>query len=114
MSGCEGLCVLIIWVGFLFPVLVSSCCLIFRKQKIFYKLKYFSISVLVGYAWVSLFTVVRNLMLGNGAVKEGWYSLLMEYPNTFITIDLAMHMVPILILSYLLSENKIINFGKLK
>ena len=114
MSGCGGLCVLIIWVGLLFPILASSCCFIIRKQDIFHKLKYFFISVLVGYAWVAIFTIFRNLLQSNEAIDKKWYSLLLEYPNTFIIIDLALHIVPIFILSYLLSQNKIINFGKPK
>ena len=114
MSGCGFFCFLFIWAGFLFPILVSICCLIVKREKIFYKLKYFFISSFVGYTWVVVFTTFRNLIQSNEVIHKKWYSLLLEYPNTFMTIDLALYVVPVLILSYLLSKNKIVNFGKSK
>ena len=114
MSGCGFFCFLFIWAVFLFPILVSICCLIVKREKIFYKLKYFFISSFVGYVWVAIFTTFRNILQSNEAINKKWYSLLLEYPNTLMTIDLALHIVPILILSYLLSKNKIVDFGKSK
>jgi len=114
MSGCGGLCVLIIWAGLLFPVLTSGCCLISKRREITNKVKYFFISAAAGYMWVAIFSVARNLILNNKTTEDRWHDLLVEHTNTFMAIDLAMHLVPVLAISYFLSQNRILNFGKTK
>ena len=49
MSNCGLICILFIWIGFLWPILVSSFYLIINKQKIRAKAKYFLSSTLGGY-----------------------------------------------------------------
>lgn len=50
MSGCEIECALFIWLGFLWPLIITSIYLITNKQQISSKGKYFLLSTFGGYA----------------------------------------------------------------
>ena len=114
MSGCGTVCILFIWAVFLFPILTSTCCLILKKQKIIYKLKYFFISSLVGYSWIAAISIVMNLLNSNEAIHEKLLKVFMEFPNLTWWVETALFVLPVLVLSYLFSENKIVNFGTKK
>jgi len=49
MDNCGLTCVLFIWIGFLWPIIVSSFYLIIRKKQIIAKGKYFLLSTIGGY-----------------------------------------------------------------
>ena len=60
MSNCGLICILFIWIVFLWPILVSSFYLIINRQKIRAKVRYFLLSTIGGY----ILLVSLNWLIG--------------------------------------------------
>jgi hypothetical protein len=49
MNGCEATCVLIIWLAFLWPIIVTSLVLAALNYRISHRVRYWFASVIIGY-----------------------------------------------------------------
>jgi hypothetical protein len=54
MDGCESTCVIIIWLGFLWPIIVTTLVLVVLNYRISHRVRYWFVSVIAGYMAIIL------------------------------------------------------------
>ena len=65
MDNCGLICILFIWIGFLWPIIVSGFYLIIRKKQITAKGKYFLLSTIGGYTLFIGFNFLISFLARN-------------------------------------------------
>ena len=99
MDNCGPACILFIWAGFLWPIIVSGFFLIIKRDKIISKRKYFLVSTFGGYVLLIGFNffigfVARIYIDPNGDAEM----------KTIVMVTTMILLLPPVVLSHVLSK----------
>lgn len=114
MDVCDNICIFLISLLYCSPILISYCCFALQKQHIIKRRKYILLNSLVGYFWMILFYFIMNLLQLNKEIAYKIGGFIIDFPTLSFWILLSIWVLPIFGLNYMLSKNKIVNFGETK
>ena len=99
MNNCGPICILFIWIGFFWPVIVSGFYLVIKREQITSKGKYFLLSTFGGYVLFIGFNFLISYLARNFLEINSE-----EEMNTLVLITAIMLFIPPIIFSYVLSK----------
>ena len=78
------------------------------------KRKYLLLSSLAGFSWMIVFPLFINFIGLNETIDTKIKNFIFEFPDLAFWFFLTLWVLPVPVLSYILSENKIVDFGTKK
>jgi len=99
MDNCGPTCILFIWAGFLWPVIVSGFYLIIKRDKIVSKGKYFLVSTFGGYILLIGFNFLISFIASSFLGPDSEVEM-----KTLVMVTTMILFIPPVVFSHVLSK----------